>query len=100
MLKSAITVEDVITLLNEAVALDRPAMAALLANRVPCTAALADHSTIQVQAQHGGYHVGLLGIINGIFGIDDDGKGPICYVFTDGQLQRFAKTPANYGSSN
>ncbi len=95
MRKPAITVDDAIGLLNEAVALDRPAMAALLANRVPCNAAFADHPTIQVQAQHGGYHVGLLGIINGLFGVDDDGKGPICSVFTDGQLQEFAKTPAN-----
>lgn len=93
MRKSSVTVDDAIALLNEAVALDRPAMAALLANRVPCNDALADHPTIQVQAQHGGYHVGLLGIINGLFGVDDEGKGPICYVFADGHLQGFAKTP-------
>ena len=95
MVKPAITVVDVITLLNEAVALDRPAMAALLANRVPCNVALADHPAIQVQAQHGGYHVGLLGIINGLFGTDDDGKGPICSIFADGHLQGFKRTPGS-----
>lgn len=93
MYKLSITVDEAIALLNEAVALDRPAMAALLANRVPCNEALADHPSIQVQAQHGGYHVGLLGIINGLFGVDDEGKGLICYVFADGHLQGFAKTP-------
>lgn len=56
-------------LLNELLEIDRPAIAALIANRVPCNEALSNHPTVQVGVQHGGYHVGMLGILNGLCGI-------------------------------
>ena len=77
------TIGEVIHLLNELIDLDRPAMGALFANRVPCNPSLADHPTVQVGMQHGGYHVGLMGILNGLFGVDDNGWGPIALVFDD-----------------
>lgn len=81
-------VDDVIKFLNELLELDRPAIAALIANRVPCNEALGMHPTVQVGAQHGGYHVGLLGILNGYFGVFDDGPrvgaGAITAIFGDG----------------
>ena len=67
--------------LNGLLANDRPAIAAMIANRVPCSRALADHPTVQVSVQHGGFHVGLLGLLNGLCGIHGDGNGPICAVF-------------------
>lgn len=80
--------ESMIEFLNELIELDRPAIAVLIANRVPCNEALANHPTVQVGAQHGGYHVGLLGVLNGYMGTYDEGPrkgfGAIAAVFEDG----------------
>lgn len=95
-MKSQVTIDETIDLLNELIRLDKPAIAALLANRVPCNQALADHPTVQVQAQNDGYHVGLLGIINGLFGTDDHLWGPICFEFEDGHLTKFKRTPSDH----
>ena len=73
----------VVDLLNELVELDRPAIAALIANRVPCNALLADHPTVQVSEQHGGFHVGILGVLNGICGTREDGRSLIEAIFED-----------------
>jgi hypothetical protein len=76
--------EKVTDLLNEALVLDRPAVAALIANRVPCNEALADHPTIQVGVQHGGFHVGLLGLLNGLGEpVPDGGERLITAIFED-----------------
>jgi len=87
MLKTSITIDATIAYLNVLIELDRPAIAALVANRVPCNEALAEHPTCQVGAQHGGFHVGLLGLLNGLFGTFDEGEhlgwGPIKAVFED-----------------
>lgn len=96
MLKESVTVDDAIALLNEMLLCDIAATAALLANRVPCNQALADHDTIQVNAQHGAFFVGMLGVINGLFGVSNNGSGAIAYVFdNDGlggrQLVRFER---------
>lgn len=88
MIKESITVDDVVTLLNEALGLDREAIDTLVGTRVLCNSALASHPTIQVMGSQmtGGpqpYRVGLLGVLNGLFGIDDKGFGPIAAVFDD-----------------
>jgi len=83
MTKESVTIDDVIAYLNELVALDKPAMAALIANRVPCNQQMADHPTAQVHAQHGGFFIGLIGIINGMFGVNVDGWGPITWIFEE-----------------
>lgn len=79
---------------------DRPTIAAMIANRVPCSVQLADHPTVQVAEQHGGFHVGLLGLLNGLCGVYSNGHGPItaefseednCLKFRD--LERFILTP-------
>lgn len=85
-MKEQITVDEVIAYLNELIEIDKPAMAALVANRVPCNRAMADHPTVQVAAQNDGFHVGMLGIINGMFGVDDDLWGPITFIFEEGDL--------------
>jgi hypothetical protein len=61
--------ERICSFLNELLEIDRPAMGAMIANRVPCNEGLADHPTVQVGKQNGGYHVGMLGILNGLCGI-------------------------------
>jgi len=73
----------VIDYLNELVELDREAMQELVDGRVDCNNQFAEHSV-----------VGMLGVLNGLFGIDPDGCGPIAAVFEDdGTLTGFVCTP-------
>jgi hypothetical protein len=81
--------DAIVRVLNEAVAMDRPAIAALVANRVPCNPTLAAHPTIQIGAQHGGFHVGMLGILNGICGIRSDGTGVVAAVFEEVEIKQY-----------
>lgn len=76
-MKESITVDDVLDVLNRATEADPEAMRALVRDRVPCNQQLADDPTIQVGVKRGSPRVGLLGIINGLFGIDGKGWGPI-----------------------
>lgn len=71
----------IVSYLNELIELDRNAIAALIANRIPCNDLLASHPSVQVGAQYGGFHVGLLGILNGLCGVRDDGQGLIAAIF-------------------
>ncbi len=73
--------QAIVDYLNELLELDRPAIAALVANRVPCNERLSEHPTCQVGRQHGGWNVGLLGLLNGFCGIDDISWGGIAAVF-------------------
>ena len=88
-MKKTVTIDDVIQVLNEMVEADGPATAALIANRVPCNKSLADHPSIQVAKQHGGFHVGMLGVLNGLFGTYEDGMGPIAAFFVEEEGQEF-----------
>lgn len=104
MLKESVTVDEAIALLNEALALDPEAMSNLLLRaRVNCNKGLADHPTIQSGKDKGQNNVGLLGILNGMFGVDEDQCGAIS-AFIDvpggedsivaGQVTRFERTPS------
>lgn len=82
----SVTINEALKILNEAVKRDPDAIKELINARVPCNEVLADHPTIQVAALndnhfYGGtvtrYEVGLLGILNGIFSIDQNGCGYI-----------------------
>jgi len=93
-MKAAATKQDVVDLLNDCFKRDPQAINALIANRVLCNGALADHPTVQVRMEthEGGYtyRVGLLGMLNGIFGVDDDGQGAIVmYIDDAGKLIGF-----------
>jgi hypothetical protein len=88
-----VTVDSALVLLNACMALDPKAMHALIESRVPCNDALADHPTVQVLSVDGQPHVGILGLINGLFGTDQVGRGPIAAVFgDDGKLASFEPT--------
>jgi hypothetical protein len=50
-------------------------MQALIAQRVPCNSALADHPTAQVAEHEGQVKIGLLGVLNALFGTLDDKAG-------------------------
>lgn len=81
---------DAVTLLNEALQADRAAVEALFAYRVECNENLAFHPTIQVGEY---FTLGFLGLLNGIFGINESMTGYICAVYEDGKLTRFMLTP-------
>jgi hypothetical protein len=92
--KDSVTLDEVIDLLNDAVSDDPWAMDMLLEQRVYCNERLANHQTIQVRKAEplvvfntqmseeiSRWQVGILGILNGIFGIDERGMGRIQAVF-------------------
>lgn len=78
----SISRQDVVDLLNKMLDLDHKCVSELIGNRVPCNKNIANHPTIQVT----GYKiedgktivlgenecsVGMLGVLNGFFGIED-----------------------------
>jgi hypothetical protein len=82
MIKESITVDEAIALLNSMVKADPEATEKLVEQRVPCNIFMADHPTVQVQViDSSGGEVGLLGVINGLFGVDDKGWGPVAAQF-------------------
>lgn len=91
------TPEDAVAVLSRALEADPEAITALFRTRVECNDKLSDDPTIQVKLipESGGRcEIGLIGIINGIFDIREDGRGYICmFNGTDGTLTHFGITP-------
>lgn len=76
MIKQSVKLDEVIAFLNELLKVDSAAVKALIDARVSCNTKLANHPTVQVmQGSHNKEHckVGLLGLLNGIFGSFDGG---------------------------
>lgn len=91
-------VDEAIEVLNRIHQADPSVLPALIVHRVPCNRALADDPTVQVGAPpgeaDGPFEVGLLGIVNGLFGVDERSWGFIAAVYDDDhQLVRFERTP-------
>lgn len=112
-IKNQITIEDALALLNEMNTLDAQATKDLVEKRVSCNEALADHPSIQTgktmtdtidqndKALVRGHRVGLLGVLNGLFGANAEGWGPICAVFEDdGTLSHFKRTDRTIGKED
>jgi len=70
----------IVALLNEAFGLDPEALSALHRSRVPCNEALARHPAIQVRRHDKGYDVGLVGLLNGLSGVDAEGRGAVAAI--------------------
>jgi len=70
-------IQAAIDVLNEALEADPEAITNLLNIRIPCNKALADHPTIQsgLELSDGSFRISPLGLINGLFGIDERGWG-------------------------
>jgi hypothetical protein len=81
MLNDPCSVDHALQILNEMLAADPDAAKSLVETRVLCNEVLADHLTIQVMGDPDGFRVGLLGVLNGIFGTEGDGGGPIAAHF-------------------
>lgn len=88
-IKELVTLEELIQFLNEIVALDPVAMRDLVDARVPCNEAISKHPTVQVSARADFYQFGLLGVLNGLFGVASDGYGAIAAVYdaTDSKIE-------------
>lgn len=93
-IKESVTVGEAINYLNSIMDADPLALRALLCTFIPCNQALADHPTAQISADwQEGFTVGLMGIINGLFGIDEKGWGAIAYfVSKENGLFKFDRT--------
>ncbi len=94
-------VDEVIELLNTYLDFDRRALTYLIRHQVSCNKDMAEHPTIQVR----GYDpktnepidttfVGMLGILNGLFGTrESDGWGHITVILDKaGQIEKFQNT--------
>jgi len=101
MIKTSITVQDACDVLNEALRLDPKAISNLVSCRVPCNSALAGHASIQVGSAEDinddtEHVVGLLGVLNGLFGTFDEdpkeGWGPITAVVDEHVIKTFRPT--------
>ena len=92
-IKQSITVQDICVLLNEMLVLDYSCVHSLVMHRVICNEEIEDHETIQVQQHKNDEHckVGMIGILNGVFGIEK-GRCPICYEIEDGRILKFKQS--------
>lgn len=79
MIKRQVTLQETVDLLNSLLKIDRKAISELFQTRVKCNKKLGDHPTVQVylNKKENQDYVGLLGILNGLFGIAEDGYGAI-----------------------
>lgn len=95
MVKKSITPQDACNLLNEFFKLDPKSAMALTLHHEKCNQKIIDHPSIIVAEHKNGAGIGLLGIINGMFGVRKDGMGPICGEFNDNgtKIIRFKLTP-------
>lgn len=85
-------VDHFIYVLNRALQSDPDAIQNLINHRVKCNTVLAEDPTIQIGLQDDEYVVGMLGIINGLLGVDENSCGFISAVFDDdGNLIKFQR---------
>lgn len=93
-IRETVTADDAVALMNEALQLDPVGFSDLVGARVPCNTALGDHPTIQCGASEDRTEctVGLLGVINGLFGVADDHHGAIAAIANDdGDIEAFVR---------
>lgn len=92
-LKESISIDYVIDFLNKVMDTDKEAMERLVTQRIECNEAMAKHPTIQVRkVSDKEYKLGFIGLLNGLFGVDEKGCGHISAVFDDGKLIKFTRT--------
>jgi hypothetical protein len=84
------TITSTIKLLNDALEADPVGINALFSHHVKVNGRLASHPTIQVSDKEG---LGVLGLLNGVFGCNSKGWGYITAVVEDdGKISRFERT--------
>lgn len=88
-----VTSSHVIAYLNSLLLYDAQAVERLVEFRTPCNSTLRDHPTVQVLEEDGISKVGLFGVLNGIFGVNEGGFGAIAAIVEeDGTITKFIAT--------
>jgi hypothetical protein len=91
-------IDDTIKYLNEVLEADRAAISKLIETRAPLSSvALYAHESVQcVPFGTKGWAVGMLGVLNGLFGKDETGQGFICAYYGDdlSTVVRFGRAAA------
>ena len=78
------TIEDACSALNDMLVIDRECMSKLIETRFECSPIFAALPSVQVVNKNGSFNLGIVGVLNGIFG------GGICCVKDgDGILKKF-----------
>jgi len=91
MVKESITIQETVDFLNELLKVDNQAINTLFSVRMACNKDLADHNTVQVGVFPPDYfQVGMIGILNGLFGKDEFGWGHICANYDNGNIVGFS----------
>ena len=94
MIKEQISLDETIEFLNEILKLDSSVAQFIIDNRVACNSLIADHESIQVicdKEDAGLYKVGLLGILNGLFGSENETGYIAAVVEKDGSVSSFCR---------
>lgn len=101
-MKTEVAISDVVDTLNELLAADPAAAQELIGTRISVNSAeLLDHPSIIFRRGDDRYTMGLIGLINGFFGLHESGFGPIAYeIGEDGKLNKFMQTPATISTGN
>ncbi len=93
MIKEQVTLRETAEFLNELLKTDPTTINALFNIRIYCNQGLAEHPTVQVGCQGDGKQrtcqVGFIGILNGLFGIDEKGWGHLALDMDNGSIKRF-----------
>lgn len=90
MLKEKVSQQEAVDFLNDILKADPEGISAFFSTRVACNKELANHPTVQVGVLNPDYHVfGALGILNGLFGIDEDGWGCIVAIVEGPKIIQF-----------
>jgi hypothetical protein len=80
-LKNTVTLDEAIAYLNDLLQCDQRAITELAITRVSCNDLLRDHETAQIHVDGNQQNfIGLLGVINGLFGVDENGFGSIAAI--------------------
>ncbi len=90
MVKSSVKIQETVDFLNSLLTIDRVVITALFSVRISCNKDMADHPTVQVGAEGNYYQVGMIGILNGLFGSDKNGWGHISAEYDNGTIKNFS----------
>jgi hypothetical protein len=74
---------------------DKEAVNDLINGRVSCNEKLADHPSVQCRTEGNNYSVGILGILNGLFGANEKGIGGIVAMFDNSKLSKIERYDPN-----
>lgn len=95
MVKQELGLQEMVDRLNDMLVVDPVAVNALFNTRIMCNKAFGGHPAVQTAAyggKGGPCCVGIIGIINGLFGADEDGWGHFAVEVDDGAITKFIVT--------